>query len=813
MPILTMLQRLKLRMRITMSFNDVTCRIRTLSWIAGWLVVSGASSSSLAEETATVDFARDVRPILSDRCFQCHGPDAEHREADLRFDVEEGAKADLGGYRAIVAGDVEASALVERIRSSDPYEVMPPAEIDKPLTEAEKQTLERWIEQGARWSEHWAYVPPQEVETPEIANHPWPLNWIDHFVLERLINNRRKPSPEADRRTLARRLHLDLTGLPPTPERVEQFTADQRPEAYEQLVDELLASPHFGERMAVYWLDLVRYADTVGYHGDQDHNISLYRDYVIDAFNRNLPFDQFTREQLAGDLLQNPTIDQRVATGYNRLLQTSHEGGVQPKEYLAIYAADRVRNVSAVWMGATLGCAQCHDHKYDPYTAKDFYSMAAFFADVDEAQHFRVGSNALPTKRPPEIEAHSRLERETIEEVEARLSQLEQLPEAERSEAIEAELKELKSRRMALKLGKRKTMVTVSLEEPRTMRLLPRGNWLDESGPIVEPAIPEFMGELPVEGRPTRLDLANWFVDTEHGSGLLTARVMANRFWYLAFGAGLSRSLDDFGGQGRPPEMPELLDRLAIEFAQDWDVKRFMKTLVMSRTYRQSSLNLNGDDPSNLWMARQNRFRLPAELVRDAALSVSGLLVDNVGGMSVKPYQPAGYYRHLNFPQRRYQHDRGNEQWRRGVYVHWQRQFVHPTFRALDAPTREECTAQRATSNTPLAALALLNDPSFVEAARAFAQRVIRAANDDRQRVEFAYQLALTRPADPHEIEVLAKLLESNRQRYQADPEAAKQLLSVGLAPLPDDLNVVELATWTSTSRALLNLHEFMTRN
>ncbi|MCA9248011.1 MAG: PSD1 domain-containing protein [Planctomycetales bacterium] len=754
-----------------------------------------------------MDFNRDVRPILSDKCFYCHGPDPKHREADLRLDEEQAAKADLGGYHAVVAGDAEASEIYARIIAHDDDERMPPADSGKELMKTEIELLRQWINQGATWSKHWAYVPPQQHAAPSVVNESWPTNWIDNFVLSKIEDAQLAPAASADPVTLIRRLYFDLTGLPPTPDQVDRFVADPSDAAYEELVHRLLASEHFGERMAMYWLDLVRYADTVGYHGDQDHNISPYRDYVIDAFNRNLPFDQFTREQLAGDLLPNATIDQQIATGYNRLLQTSHEGGVQPKEYLAIYAADRVRNVSAVWMGATLGCCQCHNHKFDPLTMKDFYSLAAFFADVDEAQHFKVGSNSLPTKRPPEISVLSRAERATREELQ---EQRQSAPSEEARKAIDRDIAGLDKRA-------RLTMVTVAIA-PREMRILPRGNWLDDSGPIVEPAVPEYLGRVGVtDRRATRLDLANWLTDAQTGAGGLTARVQANRFWYLFFGAGLAPDLDDFGGQGEPPSHPELLDQLAIEFmASDWNVKHLVQLIVQSSAYRQASVATNTameQDPYNRLFARQARFRLPAEMVRDTALAISGLLVDERGGPSARPYQPAGYYRHLNFPQRTYHADTNERQWRRGVYVHWQRQFLHPMFKAFDAPSREECTAERPRSNTPLAALALLNDPTFVEAARSFAARILAQENaSDAGRLQFAFRTAVSRVPAADEADILERLLARSRAFYAAEPKAAHELLSVGQTPAPSTMEAVELAAWTQVARAVLNLSETTTR-
>ncbi|MEW4563083.1 PSD1 and planctomycete cytochrome C domain-containing protein [Bremerella sp. JC770] len=757
-----------------------------------------------AQAEKPLDYNRDVRPILSENCFYCHGPDPEHREADLRFDDEEAAK----DY-AIVPGDLDSSEFFQRI-IADPDSRMPPVNSGKKLSAKDIATLKRWIEEGAQYEKHWAYVPPEAHPVPEVNDKQWPESDIDRFLLAKMEAEDLKPSPAADKVTLLRRVTFDLTGLPPTIEQVDAFLKDESPDAYEKVVDRLLASDHYGERMAVYWLDLVRFADTVGYHGDQDHNISPYRDYVLDAFNANLPFDQFTREQLAGDLLPESTLDQKIASGYNRLLQTTHEGGLQEKEYLAIYAADRVRNVSQVWMGATVGCAQCHTHKYDPYTIDDFYSLAAFFADVDEAQHFKVGTNSVPTKRPPEIKVLSQRERAQLADLEAELAEL--------SSDEQADVDRLQEQIDKLNASARMTMITESIK-PREMRVLPRGNWLDDSGDIVQPAIPTFMGNVEAQqDRANRLDLANWLTDPQQGSGGLTARVFANRLWYLFYGVGLSASLGDFGGQGEPPVHPELLDYLAIDFYQhDWDVKHLVKTMVMTAAYKQSSFaseDVRQRDPYNRFYSHQTRHRLPAEMIRDNALAVSGLLNLEYGGPSVKPYQPSGYYRHLNFPQRKYREHQDERQWRRGVYVHWQRQFLHPSMKAFDAPSREECTVERPRSNTPLAALALLNDPTYIEAAREFATRILSSpAETDEARLNHAYMLALSRTPDSDEKDVLSQILDENREVYRQDTKAAAQLLEIGLKPSDDAIEVAELAAWTQVARVIFNLDEFITRN
>jgi len=823
--------------------------LRTVFWLALTSILVVCAPVAASE----IDFNRDIRPILTDKCFRCHGPDSGSREADLRLDREADAKADRDGNPVVVPRQADKSELVRRITHDDESLRMPPTESEKTLSAAEIDLLTRWINEGAVWSLAWAYVPPKRGATPQTVEKAWAANWIDHYVLSRLNAENIAPSPDADKTTLLRRLYIDLTGLPPQPAEVDAFLADQSPDAYEKTVDRLLSSPHYGERMAAWWLDLVRYADTVGYHGDQEHHISPYRDYVIAAFNKNLPFDRFTREQLAGDLLPEPTLEQKIATGYNRLLQTSHEGGVQAKEYLAIYAADHVRNLSAVWLGGTLGCAQCHDHKYDPYTAKDFYSMQAFFADVDEAKHLTKGSDRSPTVREPELELPTPEQAAQISELEARLNELKrqrdeaialakaeaekvdpfapvgppapepgakkekkkavETPEPFKKEiaACEAELKKARD-------GVRRTMITVSIK-PRTIRVLPRGNWLDDSGEIVPPAIPAFLGKLDVgDRRATRLDLANWLVDAQRGVGGSTARVVVNRLWYLFYGAGLSRSLDDFGGQGEAPSHPELLDALACELVESgWDIKHLIKLLVTSRTYRQLSLetpDLHNRDPLNRLLARQASFRYPAEAVRDAALSIAGLLVDSQGGPSVHPYQPPGYYRHLNFPEREYRQDNDDRQWRRGVYMHWQRQYLHPMLKAFDAPTREECTAQRPRSNTALAALVLLHDPTFVEASRAFATRILHeggATTEDR--LKFAFRQAVCRLPDAEEQTALIALLSESQKQFAAVPDDAKRLLAIGLTPIPKDLEPTELASWTILARAILNLSETLTRN
>ena len=760
-----------------------------------------------------VGFNRDIRPILSDKCYRCHGPDAGAREAGLRLDVREEAVAVREGGAAIVPGDIAASALVARIAHADVGMRMPPVESERTLTARQIALLTRWIEQGAAYEPHWSYLPPVAGPLPEVADPAWTRNPIDRFVLARLEGEGLQPAPEADRVTLARRLSFDLLGLPPSREEVAAFAGDTSPDAYERLVERLLASPQFGERLAIYWLDLVRYADTVGYHGDQVRGASGYRDYVINAFNANMPFDQFTREQLGGDLLPEPTREQLLASGYNRLNMVTREGGAQDADYLARYAADRVRTTASVWLGSSLGCAECHDHKFDPFTAKDFYSFGAFFADIRE-QGVQVERGNLGSF-PPFLLLGAAEEAAELANVDAELAALKQLPAGSpEATAAREKMQHLGRRQREIEEAVTNSVITEHAEH-RTMRVLARGSWQDTSGEIVSPAVPAFLGRLETgERRATRLDLADWLTSRENP---LTARVFVNRLWKLYFGTGLSKVLDDVGSQGEWPTHPALLDYLALEFVESgWDIKHMVRLMVTSAAYRQSSATrpeLKTRDPYNRLLARQSRLRLDAELIRDNALKVSGLLSLKMGGRSVMPYQPEGYYRELNFPERTYQQDTGENLYRRGVYTHWQRTYLHPSLMAFDAPAREECTAERPVSNSPQQALALLNDPIFVEAARVFAERVLATAPaSTAEGVAFACEEALSREPTAAESRILEELFDRNLAEFSADEAAASAFLEVGEKPAPENTDPVKLAAWSSVTRALLNLHESIHR-
>jgi len=761
-------------------------------------------------------FNRDIRPLLSDRCFQCHGPAAAHREAGLRLDQRGVAVAPLeSGAVAIVPGNAGQSELVVRLCEKDEQLRMPPADSGKKRFSADQvDLLRRWINQGAAYQQHWSFLPLVRPEVPEVNAPAGPLQPIDRFVRARLEAQDIEPAPTADRVTLIRRLSFDLTGLPPTPQEVRAFVDDLRPDAYPRLVDQLLSSPHYGERMAQFWLDLVRYADTVGYHGDQTTTYWPYRDYVIGAFNSNLPFDRFTREQLAGDLLPEATDQQKVAATYNRLGMMTAEGGAQPKEYLAIYAADRVANLSETWLGATLACARCHDHKFDPFTTQDFYSMGAFFADIKE-QGFYGNANANgiwgAMKWLTTPEQQQRLDRLT-----GQIAALNKARASAGSEsaALDKQLQARKAEKAALENSIPKMPMVVAVA-PRLMRILPRGNWMDDSGPVVQPAVPEFLGRLDTPGRrATRLDLARWLTSADNP---LTSRALANRLWRLYFGAGICRTVDDLGAQGEWPSHPDLLDYLASTLIDSgWDIKHLIRTIVLSETYRQASQprpELAKIDPDNRLWARQSRFRLEAEEVRDAALAASGLLVTTIGGPSVYPYQPAGYYAQLNFPVRTYHADTGDKQYRRGLYTHWQRSFLHPMLKAFDAPSREVCSASRPRSNTPLQALTLLNDPSFVEAARVLATRILHEGGAaEASRIDWACRQVTSRRPLPEIAQTLAELHARHRAFYRAHPGAARRISRAGMAPVPQDLDPADLAAWTSVARVLLNLHETITR-
>jgi mono/diheme cytochrome c family protein len=1106
--------------------------------IAAWLFFPAARAT---QSLRRLDFNRDIRPILSDKCFACHGPDATARKIKLRLDSEADATADLGrGRRAVVPGDVEKSLLAQRITHSDEAMRMPPADSGRKLSPAEIELLTEWIRQGAHWQQHWSFVTPTRPALPTVKNTAWPKNAIDYFVLAKLEAENLQPSPEADRATLLRRVSFDLTGLPPTIKELDDFINDASPNAYEKVVDRLLASPRYGERMAYRWLDAARYADTNGYQIDGDRSAWRWRDWVIEAFNSNKPFDEFTIEQLAGDLLPNPTLDQRIATAFNRNHRINAEGGIVPEEYRIEYVVDRVDTTSTVFMGLTFGCARCHNHKYDPLSQKEFYQLSAYFNSIDEDGHSFDWGNSPPVMAAPTRQQQTQLAKfdQQISESEADYKRLAKksegkqrdwektfvvlpssgsgfsrtagavndaqppkgvttndklivriplderetpvfktsdrayhnqqdiktkdkigepggfkdgqprfvasplgqgtafdgklyfdgglnadfrykstssdyrerfsiaawvYPEAESAGSIvtkvsdapaeiengvpradgyglyflngklhfnmvfrwgedtlrveteqplplrqwqhvaivfdglkqwedrlkiyvnghEAKLKWTQRNfyllfggsRNTLKIGagggpkfrfkgaldevriysrtlaadeiaalacadsletiaaisaKKRTpaqawkihqafldssapeevkqahaklaalkaerqkfvddlpplMVMQEMPQPRPAHVLKRGAY-DAPGEIVGRAIPSVLPPMAANLPNNRLGFAKWLVSKEHP---LTSRVTVNRFWQMLFGAGLVKTSEDFGAQGELPSHPELLDWLAVTFrdgetgrrgdgVKAWDVRALLKTIVMSATYRQSSkLNQSTSqsairNPQSA-MERAPRFRLSAEMIRDQALFVSGLLVERLGGVSVKPYQPDGLYKDMTFSgMTGYNTDKGDGLWRRSLYTFWKRTVLSPTMQVFDASAREFCTVRDTRTNTPLQSLNLMNDVTYIEAARMLAELALKEGGATaEQRLAWAFRRVTSRQPNDSEVKALVKNLNSQLEYFTRNSTEAEKLLAVGERRNDEKLHRVELAAYATTASLMLNLDEVITR-
>lgn len=742
---------------------------------------------SLFAEEVKPDFNRDIRPILSAKCFACHGPDEKSREADLRLDTATGIQADLGGHRAVVPGKPEQSALIERIESADESLRMPPAESGLKLSAEEKETLRKWIVSGAEYQVHWAFQAPQKAQRPKVAHTDWPQQPLDYFVLARLEKAGLTPSEPADRYQLIRRVSLDLIGLPPTPAEADAFINDDSPKAFEKVVDRLLKSPHFGERWARMWLDLARYADTKGYEKDRPREIWRYRDWVIQALNHDMPYDQFTREQLAGDLLPNATTDQQLATAFHRNTMTNDEGGTDNEEFRVAAVKDRVDTTLQVWMGLTMGCAKCHSHKYDPITQRDYYEFYAFFNQTEDADR---GDDAplLPT---PTKEQQTKLA-----ELESRLQSL------QKSQADEKTVKQAREAIANLKKSFPKTPIMRDLpaNKQRTTHIHDRGNFLSPAD-AVKPAVPNVFGNWPVEAPQNRLGVAEWITQPANP---LTARVMANRVWARLFGVGIVETEEDFGAQGLPPSHPQLLDWLAVDFRENgWSLKHLLKTIVMSATYQQSSTvtpERLKHDPNNRLLSRGPRFRLSAELVRDQALSASGLLSEKVGGPSVMPPQPPGVWK-STYSALSWENAQGPDRYRRGLYTYWKRTSPYPSMIAFDAGSGEVCQIRRVRTNTPLQALITLNDPAFLEAAGALAQHMSQTEGDLEKQITHGFRKVLIRPPAEKEHDRLVKLYYSLKTDYESDPEAAKALLQTAGQTTGD-------AALVAVANVLLNLDE-----
>jgi len=1011
------------------------------------LGLSAASVFGSAPEAPVPDqvrFNRDVRPILSENCFTCHGPDKAARKAKLRLDTFEGATADLEGSFAIVPGNLEKSELYKRITTKDPEEVMPPPKSEHKLSARQVAVLKKWIEQGAKWEKHWSLLAPTLPAVPKVTDANWSRNPIDAFVAEKLESSGLKPRVEAEKHTQIRRVTLDLTGLPPTPAEVDAFVADTSPDAYGKIVDRLLASPHYGERMALEWLDVARFADTNGFHIDNGRDMTRWREWVIDAFNRNMKFDQFTVEQLAGDLIPNATLEQQIASGFNRNTMTNFEGGAIADEYLTAYIVDRVNTTSTVWLGLTVACAQCHDHKYDPITQKEFYQLYAFFNGIAEKGLDGGKGNSEPMIKTPTAEQQQAIDKQLalIKELETKSNQatpeleaaqatwehtfagekklewveiepaemksaggatltlqpdksvkvtgtnppketltvplasaltkitairLEVLPDDalngkgpgrsdngnlvmteakvsaegknlkiksasatfsqkefpianaidangesgwaihpevgkaqsaifelaapfasdgkkpltfamafnsqfvghspgrfrvsvtdainpqgqalptniqkvlavaadKRSDAQKTELRlyyranhstgsgELDKEKKALAELEKKlttTMVMKELAKPRDTFILMRGLY-NQKGDKVTAGLPASLPPLPKDAPMNRMGLAKWLVDPSHP---LTARVTVNRYWQMYFGLGLVKTSEDFGSQGEQPVNPDLLDWLATEFIRSgWDVKAMQKLIVTSAAYRQSAHltpELFARDPENRLLARGPRHRLPAELIRDQALAVSGLLNPQIGGRSVSPYQPKGLWEELmsradgkNWTAQTYTQSSGADLYRRTMYTFWKRSSPPPTLSTFDAPDRETCTVRRARTNTPLQALVLLNDPTYVEASRKLAERLMtEGGTSTADRITLGFKLVTARKPTPKEQSILQRIYDQQLASYTKNTEAAEKLLKVGESPRNEKLNSSELAAWTMVASTLLNLDETVTRN
>ena len=794
-----------------------------------------------------IDFARDIRQILSDNCYHCHGPDEGAREAELRLDTKEGLFRNLDGTTVVAPGNVDASELIRRVVSNDSDERMPPADSNRSLTPKQIGLLTKWVENGAVWKGHWSFQPPVQPEVPKGKNA------IDYFVVRRLEQAGLEPSAEASKERLLRRVTFDLTGLPPTLEELDAFLSDDSQEAFEKVVDRLLKSHHYGERMAWDWLDAARYADTNGFQGDRERTMWPWRDWVVAAFNNNMPFDQFTVWQLAGDLLPEATVEQRLATGFNRNHMINGEGGRIAEENRIEYVFDQMETMGTVWMGLTFQCSRCHDHKFDPLTRREYYQLFAFFNQTPV-----TGSGGDPQTAPnlafgsPQQEAErDRLQRETddarmlVEQTEKAL-----LNDVNHNQPSDKEVKQIRdilanpllkrnneqfatletfgdkyaaeyAKQVRAFRAKRKqrddqyrslprVMVMEDMAKPRKTFMLTKGAYNQPTQEVTSDT-PAIFRPLPTDAPKNRLALARWLVDPAHP---LAARVTVNRHWQMFFGTGLVKTTEDFGSQGERPSHPHLLDWLASKFVQSgWDVKLLHKMIVMTATYRQTAKASPASiaaDAENRLLSRGSRFRLSSWMIRDHALSTSGLLVGTLGGPPVNPYQPPDVWSEATFGKKKYTQGKGEDLYRRSLYSFWRR-IVGPTM-FFDEAKRQTCSVRPGRTNTPLHALTTMNDITYVEAARALAQRVIKSFEEDTKRLETAFRLATSRKPSGVETRILLTRLKQLRSQYDSDPGEARQLLSVGDSPRDENIDAIEHAAYTGICSLLLNLDEALTR-
>lgn len=787
--------------------------------------------SAVSPTQAEVNFNRDIRPILSDRCFQCHGPDEHERKAKLRLDEtggQEGAYRVADGYAAIKPGHPDESTILERMLSEDPDEVMPPPSAKKrPLTPSEIDLIRQWIEDGAVYEDFWAFRAPVRPATPEVKNPGWSTKPIDRYVLRKLEAAGLEPSPKADRRTLIRRLAMDLTGLPPTPEEIQTFLDDRSPEAYIKLVDRLLDDEAYGEHMTKYWLDLVRFADTNGIHHDHYRDLTPYRDWVIRSFNDNLPYDDFVRYQLAGDLYPDPKRDQLIASGFHRLHLIIDVGTALPEESHTRNVIDRVTSVGTAFMGLTVQCAVCHDHKYDPITAKDFFQLYAFFNNIDAQPETgrRSGSDFIRGLQPPYINLTTPAQDQELKDFEAAIRDSEEgiarLKRAGESQqqALKKEednLRKLREDEKAFLMTIPAAMVMKERQEPRPAHILIRGAY-DQPGEKVERGTPGFLPPMKSTGDHTsRMDLAEWMVSSENP---LTARVAVNRFWQQLFGVGLVKTAEDFGNQGEWPSHPDLLDYLASTFVDSgWDIKALLREMVLSKTYQQAAKATPQQfetDPENRLLARGSRYRMDSEMIRDQVLASSGLLNRQMYGKSVKPPQPAGLWRSVGMPSsypKEFKADDGNRIYRRSLYTFWKRGMPPPQMTILNAPTREACIARRERTNTPLQALLLMNEQEYLKAARHLANHSLEQtphATAEERLVEL-YERVTSHLPSPEESAPLIEAFHDLRKLYKDKPELAEQLCED--ITLSEEVSLAELSAWTLVTSAIYNLDITKTR-
>lgn len=847
--------------------------------LSTWSASAAPAPADKPAAGAKIDFEKSIRPLFVKHCQDCHGPDA--REGGLRLTSRKNLLLrNDSGEPAIISGKSDQSVLMHRVASKDDSEQMPPADAGERLTTREIALLKQWIDQGADWPteseepKHWAYVPPVKQPLPKLKGTPRVNNAVDAFVVEKLQqqNPALQQAPLAEPARLLRRVSLDLIGLPPTPEQVAAFEKDPSPAAYEKYVDSLLKSPRYGEKWARQWLDLARYADSNGFQADQLREMWLYRDWVINALNRDMPFNQFTIQQIAGDLMPDASLDQKIATGFHRCTTCNVEAGVDPEENRVNQIFDRVNTTGLVWLGTTFECAQCHNHKYDPFTQQDYYQIFAFFNNTplevkqvgksvtfdvtgpklmvplsktaqqqkDQLTKERLALQKQLNQRQKELETgypaweeatlallenseegskvpdnirkilNTKTDKRTAKQTKA-LTAYQREQDADFA-ALTEQLNQVRQQLNALEPDT--SLVMVEMDKPRMNNIFKRGNFLDK-GAQVKPQTPESLHPLQAEDTPNRLAFAKWLVAPENP---LVARVTVNRWWSLFFGQGIVATQEDFGSQGDPPTHPALLDWLAVEFMEhNWSMKHVHKLIVMSATYQQSSKitpELLEADPYNKLLTRGPRLRLSAETIRDNALAISGLLSTKMGGPPVYPPQPQGLWRHVGRNAPKYKTSTEEDRFRRGVYVIWRRSAPYPSFTNFDAPDRGACTINRSRTNTPLQALTLLNDPAYIEIATGLARRLAtKGLSDgmtDRERIAYAFRLCVARQPLDVEVDHLTKVFEQELKHFEDQPQAAQKLISA--KDRPEGVGASRMAAWLYVANILLNLDETITK-